>query len=57
MAAKMVWYSFSWSPKVRVTPLSETVFVAARAGGPDRTHEAGGQAGREHEGSQRGGAP
>ena len=31
VAAKMVWYSFSWSPKVRVTPLSETVFVAADA--------------------------
>ena len=25
----MVWYSFSWSPKVIVTPLSETVFDAA----------------------------
>src|SRR5580704_4808594 len=31
VAAKMVWYSLSWSPKVRVTPLSETVFVAAGA--------------------------
>ena len=31
MAAKIVWYSFSWSPKVRVTPLSEAVFVAADA--------------------------
>src|SRR3984957_5017049 len=31
VAAKIVWYSFSWSPKVMVTPLSETAFVAADA--------------------------
>ena len=51
MARKMVWYSFNWSPKLRVTPLSETVFVAADAlVVPRLEHERGGQAGREREG-------
>src|SRR3984957_16599829 len=27
VAAKIVWYSFNWSPKLRVTPLNETAFV------------------------------
>ena len=31
MAAKIVWYSFSWSPKLMVTPLRETCLVAADA--------------------------
>jgi hypothetical protein len=31
VAAKIVWNSFSWSPNVSVTPLSETVFDDAAA--------------------------
>ena len=49
VAAKIVWYSFNWSPKLSVTPLSETCLVAAEAlPAPRPTHEAD----REHESRQ-----
>ena len=52
VARKMVWYSFNWSPKVRVTPLSETVFVAADAArGSDAQHQSSGKPGGEHAGT------
>ena len=31
VAAKIVWYSFSWSPKVMVTPASDAVLAVRRA--------------------------